>query len=502
MPVDPSWKRPLPQLLHLEPAGEDCFGALLDGFGGVTLGCAARAAALTCEGRALDWLHFAFLRAVPPDSKAKLRVERVRDGRRFAHRRVEVRIGDRLACEAMCSFVAPGHGIDFQEPTIDEVPAPATLTPELEIARAEGWNPDEDGPIGGPIEWRYDGIPWRDPTPGTPSRYRAWARVREPLQDTLDLRAAALAYLCDYHSHFPVARRMGGPFEPIGFTSLDQVMWVHRDLAWDDWWLLDSEADVAHAGRALVRALSAPHLERIELPREARRELRRLEAPRRHLFRRATARPRVALVQAPTFIVGDTESVRRTAVDRVLAPTFDAERSVYVELPCDDVMRLAPDDVAGAGRIDFPGHATDDDGVVAWRAAHGGTVAHGSPRGSEWTPEQPAAEARVEAVADARFSKSMERMEVDVTGLGEGFLLLAEPVALHEGWHAKLDGEDTPLLRADGAATLVRLPASARRLELDYRTPHLETGAWISASTLALVLALLAWEHRRAAALR
>ena len=40
---------------------------------------------------------------------------------------------------------------------------------------------------------------------------------------------------------------------PTGFVSLDQVVWVHRDLPWDDWRLVTTESDVAHAGRSLCR---------------------------------------------------------------------------------------------------------------------------------------------------------------------------------------------------------------------------------------------------------
>ncbi len=39
------------------------------------------------------------------------------------------------------------------------------------------------------------------------------------------------------------------------YTSLDQVVWLHRNLWWDDWWLLTSESDIGHAGRALTRRL-------------------------------------------------------------------------------------------------------------------------------------------------------------------------------------------------------------------------------------------------------
>lgn len=48
-----------------------------------------------------------------------------------------------------------------------------------------------------------------------------------------------------------MARKLGGPFDAMGFTSLDQSVWIHRDLPWDDWWLLTSWTDQAHAGRSL-----------------------------------------------------------------------------------------------------------------------------------------------------------------------------------------------------------------------------------------------------------
>lgn len=59
--------------------------------------------------------------------------------------------------------------------------------------------------------------------------------------------------MSDFHSHWPVARKLRRNFEPVGFASLDQLVWIHRDLAWDDYWLLTSENDVTHAGRAFTR---------------------------------------------------------------------------------------------------------------------------------------------------------------------------------------------------------------------------------------------------------
>jgi acyl-CoA thioesterase-2 len=50
-----------------------------------------------------------------------------------------------------------------------------------------------------------------------------------------------------------VARWLGGSTEGQLYTSLDQSLWLHRDLPWNDWWHLTTEGVVAHGGRALTR---------------------------------------------------------------------------------------------------------------------------------------------------------------------------------------------------------------------------------------------------------
>jgi acyl-CoA thioesterase-2 len=241
-------------VLEIERVRDGVYVARLGGFGGATLGCATLAAARTCEGWPLHSLHTYFLRPVPAERPVELVVENLRDGRRFAHRRVQVRAEDRLRCELVASFAGPGEGVEYQDATLDPPPAPPEDLPtEEELARAEGRSPESPGPFGGPLEWRWIGVPWRLEAPQQRSRYRAWVRPRFPLPEDRALNAAAVAFLSDYHSHFSVARRLGGPFEPQGFTSLDQVLWLHRDLPWDDWRLITTESDVAHAGRAFTR---------------------------------------------------------------------------------------------------------------------------------------------------------------------------------------------------------------------------------------------------------
>jgi acyl-CoA thioesterase-2 len=247
--------RPLEALLRVEPSGEDAFTTVLEGFeglsfGGQTLGCATLAAARSCEGRAVHSLHACFLRRVPAGEPVVLRVERVADGRRLARRRVTIAAEDRRLFELLVSFAEPAPGFEHQDArVVPPPPPPESLPSDAEVARAEGWEFWRPGAL----ELRWLGTPWRPEGADEPSRYVAWVRSRWPLPAEPGLHAAAVAFLSDHHSHWPVARKLGGNFEPWGYTSLDTVVWLHRDLPWDDWRLLVSESDVSHGGRALVR---------------------------------------------------------------------------------------------------------------------------------------------------------------------------------------------------------------------------------------------------------
>jgi acyl-CoA thioesterase-2 len=248
------WSRPLTEVLELTRLGEDRFEAATDGFGGVTLGCALLAAAQSAPVP-LHSFHAYFLRAVPGDRPTELAVERLRDGRRFSHRRVQVRDGERLTCELVASFAASAEGLEAQDVSLSRgTPQPESLPDEAEIARREGFDLDESSPFGGPLEWRWVGdTPWSADTPQADSAYGAWVRPRFPLPEERPWHAAALAFLADFHSHMSVARWLGGSTEGQLYTSLDQSLWLHRDLPWNDWWHLTTEGVVAHGGRALTR---------------------------------------------------------------------------------------------------------------------------------------------------------------------------------------------------------------------------------------------------------
>ena len=103
---------------------------------------------------------------------------------------------------------------------------------------------------------RWCGKPWLLDGPSEDSRYHAWVRPAALSSNSASAasvagRAAGIAFTSDYHSHWPVARKLGSSFDTTDFTSLDQSVWVHRGDPWDDWWLLTSWTEQGHAGRSL-----------------------------------------------------------------------------------------------------------------------------------------------------------------------------------------------------------------------------------------------------------
>jgi acyl-CoA thioesterase-2 len=241
-------------MLVVEPADDGGFVATLEdygggSFGGDLLGRLVLAAARTCEGRELHSLHTYFLRPAPAGVPVAIRVERLREGRRLAQRRVELRHDGRLLCAMTTSFTSLGEGIGFQDVSADRVPAPEDLPSEAERARAEGWTDWAPGPL----EWRWAGPPFLRVEPDEPAKWSGWVRPAAPLPGDSALHFAALAFLSDFFSHSAIARRLGLAAAPTWLVSLDHSVWAHRPVRWDEWWLVRTTTDVCHAGRALTR---------------------------------------------------------------------------------------------------------------------------------------------------------------------------------------------------------------------------------------------------------
>lgn len=240
--------------LALERAGDDAFSAepVRAGrrlFGGLLAAQAAVAAMRSVEGARLHSLHGYFLRPGRPGAALRFEVTRVRDGRRFATRRVLVRQLGEPVFELACGFTGDEQGVAHaHEPPVGPVPPPDGL-PDWESLRAA-----ETGEPARPP----DAIEVRvcrpaDDRPGAPaSPHRlVWMRPRGVLPEDPVLHAAALVYASDRTLLRTAARLHGGMRERLP-ASLDHALWLHRPPRWDDWILYASETPIAHGGRAWV----------------------------------------------------------------------------------------------------------------------------------------------------------------------------------------------------------------------------------------------------------
>lgn len=245
----------LAEILRIEPVREGEFAARLEDFWGAALGGdvlarAALAAAAGCPGLELRSLHASFLRPVPPEIRVALRVEALADAGDGAHRQVRI-AGEQLLCQVVASFEPAGRGLGYQDPRpAADLPQPEDLPSTLEQARAEGWSEYARGPI----EFRRARPRiWPDPTGDTSGPHLAWMRPRAALGDDPRLQMAGLVFLADFYSHWPFERRVGRGFDVGRFQTLDHALWIHQPARWDDWWLLETESEIASAGRGLSR---------------------------------------------------------------------------------------------------------------------------------------------------------------------------------------------------------------------------------------------------------
>jgi hypothetical protein len=84
-----------------------------------------------------------------------------------------------------------------------------------------------------------------------------------------------------------------------------------------------------------------------------------------------------------------------------------------------------------------------------------------------------------------------ERWQAHVSLPQAGYLLQRE--AWYPGWHARVDGQDAALLRADILFRAVPLGAGEHDVEIFFDSAAFERGALLSLGGLVLVVILLTW---------
>ncbi|MCW2795664.1 acyl-CoA thioesterase II [Nocardioides sp.] len=181
-------------------------------------------------------------------------VERIRDGRSFATRRVVARQHGRPIYYQTLNFQRPEEGYEHQD-AMPEVATPEEGANLVDLMRERG-NKEADalGKEWAALDVRYlgstraGGLP---PHPEHRAQARMWIRIIGRLSDSPVEHVAAFTYASDVsllgaaltaHDANPAKTQM---------ASLDHSIWFHRPFRADEWWLYDQWSPSASGGRGL-----------------------------------------------------------------------------------------------------------------------------------------------------------------------------------------------------------------------------------------------------------
>ena len=217
-------------------------------FGGQVAGQALVSAVRTIgPGLTVHSLHGYFLRPGQPTYPTVYLVDRVRDGRSFATRRITAVQHGRAIFSMSASFHVQGEGPEHQD-EMPSVPGPEDL---LDLADPQGdvlpWYLAEWP------DWDIRQVPPGDlqRRPGAAAQQQVWIRYRHPLPDDPVFHVCTLAYMSDMtllgvaRVPHPEARTQG--------ASLDHALWFLRPFRADEWLLYDQTSPSAGFGRALTQ---------------------------------------------------------------------------------------------------------------------------------------------------------------------------------------------------------------------------------------------------------
>jgi len=250
-------------LLELEPLEVNLFrGRSPDEDQQRVFGGQVAAQALVAAGRTVDShrpvhsLHSYFLRPGDPNVPIVYEVDRIRDGRSFATRRVVGIQHGRAIFNLAASFQIVEPGPDHAMP-MPVVPAPDELPSFRERIEPHlgRFSQDFIDWLGRerPIDSRpVDDPKWLAPGPREPTQ-DVWIRTNGTLPDAPLLHACVVAYASDLSlldtATLPHAIEYNGNFQ---MASLDHAMWFHRPFRADDWLLYHQMSPSASNARGLA----------------------------------------------------------------------------------------------------------------------------------------------------------------------------------------------------------------------------------------------------------
>jgi acyl-CoA thioesterase-2 len=226
-------------------------------FGGQVAGQALIAAARTIDepGRLVHSLHAYFLRPGDPTVPILYEVDRIRDGRSFATRRVVAIQHGRAIFNLQASFHddevgGPDHQIDMTPnlPDPESLPDFHTRMAPFADRIGEWFNRPR------PIDLRYiDGDPFT--RAGQPAEVQhVWLRANGTLPHDPVLHACIVTYASDMTLLDTTILPFGLAWDEAGLqmASLDHAMWFHRPFRADRWLLYQQRAISTGSARGLA----------------------------------------------------------------------------------------------------------------------------------------------------------------------------------------------------------------------------------------------------------
>jgi acyl-CoA thioesterase-2 len=178
-------------------------------------------------------------------------VERIRDGKSFATRRVLARQHGRPIYYQSLNFQRAEEGFEHQD-VMPEVKSPDEGMNLLDLMKERG---SDDG-LG--KEWAAMDVRWLgnsrfglEPDPMHPSRTQLWIRIDGRLSDDPLEHLATFTYASDVSLLGAALAAHEADPRTVQMASLDHTIWFHRPFRADEWWLYDQWSPSAGGARGL-----------------------------------------------------------------------------------------------------------------------------------------------------------------------------------------------------------------------------------------------------------
>jgi len=227
-------------------------------FGGQVIGQALMAAYRTVEDRFCHSLHAYFLRPGDPKAPILYEVDRIRDGKSFATRRVVAIQHGRAIFNLAASFQVFEEGFEHQV-DMPPQPRPETLKTDLELLREDADKLPESMRAfilaERPIERRPVTQISMLNKKKRPPYQDIWIKANGNLPDDVALHQCVLAYASDMslHDTATLPHGVNGWEKKLQMASLDHSMWFHRPFRADEYLMYIHDSPTTSNARGLSR---------------------------------------------------------------------------------------------------------------------------------------------------------------------------------------------------------------------------------------------------------